>query len=222
MRRSTGVGVGIGAGYPEFHGVPRKGAVRKGGLVTRIIGIDPGIARAGYGVIDVIGNRLQPVSFGCIETPSDWSTGARLHAIHREVSDIVEKFKPEVMAVEELFFNRNTTTAFTVGQARGVILLAGVEHGVETAEYTPMQVKLAVVGYGKADKKQVQEMVRVLLHLSERPKPDDTADALAVAITHAHTAPLRQALIRTAGASNASRQGPALRPSVPVERKDKR
>lgn len=162
--------------------------------IQRIIGIDPGIARMGYGIIDVNGNHLRPVAFGCIETPAHTPVGNRLRQIYEELSALLQQHKPDAMAVEELFFNRNTTTAFTVGQARGVAILAGVQAGVSLAEYTPMEVKLAVVGYGRADKAQVQEMVRVLLALAERPKPDDTADALAVAITHAHTAPLHSAL----------------------------
>lgn len=160
----------------------------------RILGIDPGIARMGYGVIESTGNHLKPIVFGCIETPAHAPVGARLQQIYHELGSILAEHKPDVMAVEELFFNRNTTTAFTVGQARGVAILAGVQAGVQLSEYTPMQVKLAVVGYGKASKTQVQEMVRVLLGLVERPKPDDTADALAVAITHAHTAPLNHLL----------------------------
>lgn len=165
-------------------------------MKRRILGIDPGIARMGYGVIESVGNHLQPITFGCIETPAHTPVGERLKQIYQELLIILEEYNPDVMAVEELFFNRNTTTAFTVGQARGVAILAGVQAGLELAEYTPMQVKLAVVGYGKATKPQVQEMVRVLLGLSVRPKPDDTADALAVAITHAHTAPLQHALHR--------------------------
>ncbi|GMA51928.1 crossover junction endodeoxyribonuclease RuvC [Alicyclobacillus contaminans] len=157
----------------------------------RIIGIDPGIARLGYGIIDTDGQRADAVAYGCIETPADWSVPLRLQHIYRALRELVEQYRPRWMAVEELFFNRNTTTAFVVGQARGVAILAGVESGLELAEYTPMQVKLAVTGYGKAEKRQIQEMVRILLRLAEAPKPDDTADALAVALTHAHTVPPR-------------------------------
>ena len=165
--------------------------------IELILGIDPGIARMGYGVVKVSGNRLSPVAFGCIETKAHTPVGERLQIVYDELTDIIATHRPQVMAVEELFFNRNTTTAFSVGQARGVALLAGVQAGLTTAEYTPMQIKLAVVGYGKAQKAQVQEMVRVLLNLSERPRPDDTADALAVAITHAHTAPTLRAVQQT-------------------------
>lgn len=160
-----------------------------------ILGIDPGIARMGYGVIAVSGNRCQARGFGCIETAATLSVAERLLKIYQELLMIIDEYRPNIMAVEQLFFNRNTTTAFTVGQARGVAILAGANHGLCCVEYTPMQVKLAVVGYGKADKSQVQEMVRVLLNLRERPKPDDTADALAVAITHAHTAPMHLAAL---------------------------
>lgn len=161
-------------------------------LPLRVLGIDPGIARLGYGIVDVSGNQLHAVTYGCLETPAHTPVSARLHTLYRGISEIIQTYQPQVMAVEELFFNRNTTTAFVVGQARGVVLLAGVEHGMTDAEYTPMQVKQAVVGYGKAEKSQIQYMVRLLLNLREVPKPDDTADALAVAITHAHFAPVTQ------------------------------
>lgn len=157
-------------------------------FLTRILGIDPGIARMGYGVVEVVGGRLQALCFGCIETPPDRTDAQRLYQIFEELQQPIKAYHPTVMAVEQLFFNRNTTTAFTVGQARGVALLCAAQAHVEVAEYTPMQVKLAVTGYGKADKTQVQEMVKLLLSLRSRPRPDDTADALAVAITHAHSA----------------------------------
>jgi crossover junction endodeoxyribonuclease RuvC len=184
----------------------------------RIIGIDPGIARMGFGIVDVAGNRVRAVDYGCIETPPEWSVAERLQKIYRDLRQIMADYQPRVMAVEELFFYRNTTTAFVVGQARGVALLAGVDHGLAVVEYTPMQVKMAVTGYGKADKKQVQDMVRILLGLTEVPKPDDTADALAIAITHAHAAPVLNALDRVSAAdtvtpplqariSSASRRG---------------
>ncbi|QQE77464.1 crossover junction endodeoxyribonuclease RuvC [Alicyclobacillus sp. SO9] len=155
-----------------------------------ILGIDPGIARMGYGVVKLQGNQVRPVTYGCIETPAHTPVPSRLQSIYHELQDIIATYQPSVMVVEELFFNRNTTTAFTVGQARGVALLAGVESGLETQEYTPIQVKQAVVGYGRADKKQIQEMVRMLLGLTSIPKPDDAADALAIAITYAHAAPM--------------------------------
>lgn len=162
----------------------------------RILGIDPGIARMGYGIIDAVGNRLKAVGYGCIETPPEWTVPKRLQFIYQELSKITLEYQPDTMSIEELFFYKNTTTAFVVGQARGVALLAGMDANLTMAEYTPMQVKLAVTGYGKADKKQIQEMVRVLLNLTEVPKPDDTADALAIAITHAHSAPLAEAAVK--------------------------
>jgi crossover junction endodeoxyribonuclease RuvC len=155
-----------------------------------ILGIDPGIARMGYGLVEVDGNRMRPVAFGCIETFPDSPMPNRLGTIYDELTKIITAHRPAVMAIEELFFYKNVTTAFVVGQARGVAILTGVQANMELAEYTPMEVKLAVTGYGKADKRQVQDMVRVLLNLAERPKPDDTADALAIAITHAHASPM--------------------------------
>ncbi len=152
-----------------------------------ILGIDPGTAIVGYGLIEKQGQKLTPVSYSCCRTKSDMPMAERLLVIYETLDSFIKKNSPDVMAVEELFFNRNTTTALTVGQARGVILLAAASNGIGVYEYTPLQVKQAVVGYGKADKQQVQYMVRALLALKETPKPDDTADALAVAICHAHS-----------------------------------
>ncbi|WP_067923319.1 crossover junction endodeoxyribonuclease RuvC [Alicyclobacillus shizuokensis] len=160
----------------------------------RVLGIDPGTARMGYGVLDAEGSRLRPVAFGCIETPAYTPVAVRLQMIYHELSALIARTRPEVMAIEQLFMGRNTTTAISVGQARGVALLAGAEAQLAIAEYTPMQVKQAVVGYGRADKGQVQEMVRVLLGLADKPRPDDAADALALAITHAHAAPIAERL----------------------------
>lgn len=153
----------------------------------RIIGIDPGIAIVGYGVIDRQGNRLKAVEYGSIQTEAGLSTATRLKQIYDEVTELYQKFRPDVVAIEKLFFNRNVTTAFTVGQARGVLMLAAEEAGAVITEYTPLQVKMAVVGYGQAQKRQIQEMVRILLNLPEIPKPDDVADALGVAICEAHS-----------------------------------
>ncbi|MEX2414769.1 MAG: crossover junction endodeoxyribonuclease RuvC [Paenibacillaceae bacterium] len=153
----------------------------------RIMGIDPGIAIVGFGIVDLEGSRLKPVQYGCIETPAHTEQGDRLLMIHDSLSQLIEKYKPNQMAVERLFFNRNVTTAFNVAEARGVIILTGVQNKLFVAEYTPLQVKQAIVGYGKAEKRQVQEMVRMFLNLREIPKPDDVADALAVAICHAHS-----------------------------------
>lgn len=153
----------------------------------RILGIDPGIAIVGFGFIDKIGSKLVPVQYGSIQTPANSDPGLRLKDVYESMVQLIDKYQPDAVAVEKLFFNRNVTTAFTVGQARGVIILAAVQKGLPVGEYTPLQVKQATVGYGKAEKKQVQEMVRILLKLSAVPKPDDVADALAVAICHAHS-----------------------------------
>lgn len=152
----------------------------------RIIGIDPGYGRTGYGIIEATGNRLRPLEFGLIETKAALPMERRLLQIYEALQEVMERRKPERMAVEQLFFNRNVTTAIAVGQARGVVLLAGTQAGLELAEYTPMQVKQTVVGYGKAEKQQIQAMVKMILRLERMPQPDDVADALAVAITDAH------------------------------------
>lgn len=153
----------------------------------RILGIDPGTGILGFGVIDIEGGRTQLVDAGVIRTPVKEDDAVRLLTIYEELTDIIVASKPTVMSVEKLFFSRNVTTAMTVSQARGVVLLCGMQADMTIAEYTPMQIKLAVTGYGKADKKQMQEMVRVLLKLKEVPKPDDCADALAAALTYAAT-----------------------------------
>ncbi|KKC47272.1 MULTISPECIES: crossover junction endodeoxyribonuclease RuvC [Paenibacillus] len=152
----------------------------------RILGIDPGIAIAGFGFIDKDGMKLTPVQYGSIETEAGTPHEVRLKQVYESASALMDKYKPDSVAVEKLFFNRNVTTAFTVGEARGVIILAAAQRGLPITEYTPMQVKQAVVGYGKAEKRQVQEMVRMFLKLAKVPKPDDVADALAVAVCHAH------------------------------------
>lgn len=153
----------------------------------RILGVDPGLARLGYGIIERgPGDSLRYVAHGCIETDADTPLPARLRRIFQQLTELCAAHRPAVMVVEELFFSRNATTAFTVGQARGVALLAGAEAGLSVMEYTPMQVKQAVTGYGRAEKRQVQEMVKLLLRLPDVPRPDDAADALAVAIAHAH------------------------------------
>ena len=147
------------------------------------MGIDPGTGILGFGVIDVDkSSKMKLVDAGVIRTPVHEDDSVRLLTIFNELKSIINEFKPEVMSVEKLFFARNVTTAMTVSQARGVVLLLGMQHELELHEYTPMQIKQAVTGYGKADKKQIQEMVRVLLQLKEIPKPDDAADALAAAI----------------------------------------
>ena len=153
----------------------------------RIIGIDPGTAICGYGIIDVEGSRLRPVAYGAITMEPKDSDAARLEILFNQLSDILEEYKPDKFGVEELFFNRNVTTAITVGQARGVILLAAHQQDIPIYEYTPLQIKQAVVGYGKATKDQVTYMTMNILGIREKIKPDDTADALAVAICTAHS-----------------------------------
>jgi crossover junction endodeoxyribonuclease RuvC len=152
------------------------------------MGIDPGIAIVGFGIIEKTGNRLKAVQYGAIQTEAGLPTGERLKQIYDACRQLIGRFQPSAVAIEKLYFNRNVTTAFTVGQARGVILLASVQAGLDVYEYTPLQIKQAVVGYGQAEKRQIQEMVKMLLNLPEKPKPDDTADALGAAITHAHMA----------------------------------
>jgi crossover junction endodeoxyribonuclease RuvC len=151
----------------------------------RIIGIDPGIGRCGWGVLEYRNSKLEVRGFGCIETSPKKSVQERLREVHAEISKLIKTYSPEVLSIEDLFFNNNAKTAFVVGQARGVILLAAAENNLEVAIYTPLQVKLALTGYGRAEKPQVGQMVKVLLKLKEIPKPDDTADGLAIAITHA-------------------------------------
>lgn len=160
-----------------------------------IIGVDPGTATTGYGLVreDTDGN-LTAVAYGVITTAADLPMSRRLQELHRQLNEIILLHHPESGAVEKLFFAKNVTTAITVGQARGVALLGLAQAGLAIYEYTPMEVKLAVAGYGGAGKKQVQEMVRALLGLEQIPQPDDAADALAVAICHANSARMRDLL----------------------------
>ena len=150
----------------------------------RILGIDPGLAIVGWGVIEVAGGRFYPVACGAVTTPAHTPVEDRLSMIYDDLSALMDKYRPEEMAIEELFFNHNQTTAIPVAEARGVALLCAKQHGIRVEEYTPMQVKQAVVGYGLAEKKQVIAMVTSLLKLPAPPKPDDTADALAIALCH--------------------------------------
>jgi len=153
----------------------------------RILGVDPGTGILGFGVIDAVGGKAQLVDAGVIRTPVHQDDAIRLQTIYEELSDIITTNKPSVLSVEKLFFARNVTTAITVAQARGVVLLCGRQAGLSIFEYTPLQIKMALTGYGRADKKQIQEMVRVILQLKEVPKPDDCADAIAAALIHAQT-----------------------------------
>ncbi len=154
----------------------------------RVLGIDPGLAITGYAVVEESGTDVQLLTVGVVRTPAKTPDPERLHTIYEELGQIIATYQPEASAVEELFFSRNVRTAMAVGQARGVTLLALANAGLPIAEYTPMQVKEAVTGYGNADKRQVQEMVRMLLNLEEIPRPDDAADAVAVAICYLHRA----------------------------------
>jgi crossover junction endodeoxyribonuclease RuvC len=156
----------------------------------RILGIDPGTGILGFGIIEVEHGKSQLVDAGVIRTPVKEDDAVRLETIFDELTGIIASNKPKVMAVEKLFFAQNVTTAMTVAQARGVVLLAGRQAGLEIFEYTPLQIKQALTGYGRAEKKQIQEMVRVVLELKAVPKPDDCADALAAAITHSMMAHL--------------------------------
>jgi crossover junction endodeoxyribonuclease RuvC len=152
----------------------------------RIIGVDPGTATTGFGIIDHDHGRLKFIDAGVITTPAGQPMPDRLKTLYDELTQVIAETKPEAASVEQLFFSTNVTTAISVGQARGVILLALAEAGLIPGEYTPMQIKQAVAGYGGAKKPQIQEMVKTLLKLPHIPRPDDAADALAIAITHAH------------------------------------
>ena len=157
----------------------------------RIVGIDPGTGILGFGVIDTDGVTARLVDAGVIRTPVKQDDAIRLATIYEELTDVIAETRPKIMAVEKLFFAQNVTTAMTVAQARGVVLLCGKQAGLTIFEYTPLQIKQALTGYGRADKKQMQEMVRVVLQLKEQPKPDDCADALAAAICHSMSSRLR-------------------------------
>jgi crossover junction endodeoxyribonuclease RuvC len=161
-----------------------------------VLGIDPGYAITGYGVVAYRNNHFDCLDYGVIRTQAHDPFPERLLSINNRLERLIDQWKPDAVAVEELFFSRNTTTAIGTAQARGVAVLSGARAGLLVFEYTPMQVKLAVSGYGKADKQQVQQMVRVLLNLQDIPKPDDAADALAVAICHAHSGNRSAALAR--------------------------
>lgn len=160
-----------------------------------ILGIDPGIAIVGWGVIEYggIGSKLRPIDFGAVTTPSTMKTEDRIAEVYREITAIIRTYKPEAAAIEELFFNTNQKTGIIVAEARGVLLLANRLNNVPIYEYTPLQIKQAVSGYGRADKHQIIDMVTMLLGLQKPPKPDDTADALAVAMCHAYSGTSRLA-----------------------------
>jgi crossover junction endodeoxyribonuclease RuvC len=151
-----------------------------------VIGIDPGLARVGYGVIEVKNRQPEPVCYGCIESGKDQRTSERLLYIYNEISALFEKYPPAHIAVEKLFFSKNITSAMGVSEARGIILLLAGQKKIPVAEYTPNQVKQAITGSGRADKRQMQEMIMRLLHLQTIPRPDDAADALSIALCHIH------------------------------------
>jgi crossover junction endodeoxyribonuclease RuvC len=153
-----------------------------------VLGIDPGTAITGYALVTERGSETAAIAYGVITTPSDLALPDRLVAIHRELGVIVERYRPDHAAVEQLFFNKNVRTALAVGHARGVVMLTLAQANVRIFEYTPLAVKLAITGSGRADKKQVQQMIKLLLSLDQIPKPDDAADALAVALCHLHSA----------------------------------
>jgi crossover junction endodeoxyribonuclease RuvC len=150
-----------------------------------ILGIDPGIGRMGWGIIVADKGKFRPVDYGCLETSPKRSTPERLEEVYATMIQLCEQYNIDALSIEELFFNTNAKTAFVVGQARGVVLLAASQKKIPISIYTPLQVKMALTGYGRADKSQVEQMVKLLLKLEKIPKPDDTSDALAIALTHA-------------------------------------
>lgn len=153
-----------------------------------ILGIDPGVATTGYGIIKMVsGNKLSVVDYGCIKTPKKKVFSQRLFQIYRELTSLIKKYKPNQVAVETIYFAKNAKTVIKVSEGRGVAILAAAENGVNVVEFTPLQVKQALTGYGRASKEQIQKMVKSTLNLKEIPKPDDVADALAIAITCAQT-----------------------------------
>ena len=160
----------------------------------RILGIDPGYAILGYGIIDVTGNRFSVVDYGAILTDTSMEMPQRLKRLYDGLTNLIKIYEPDEASIEELFFNNNAKTAILVGAARGAAVLACANGGLPIGEYTPLQIKQALVGYGRADKKQVQFMVKTMLNLKSVPKPDDTADALAAAICHAHSKDRRDIL----------------------------
>jgi crossover junction endodeoxyribonuclease RuvC len=164
-----------------------------------VLGVDPGTAITGYGLVRGEGDDLRLVDYGAITTPSDESLPQRLQEIYRQLTALIQERQPTAAAVEKLFFSRNVRTALSVGQARGVALLAMANAGIAVHEYTPLEVKQAVVGYGRATKEQVQEMVKMLLGLDSVPQPDDAADAIAVAICHIHSARMKDLTRRAEG-----------------------
>jgi len=157
-----------------------------------ILGIDPGLATTGYGVIKNENDKLEIITYGCIETKQDISFTTRLLTIYQKTKEIILTYKPDVVVIEEIFFCKNVKTGLQIGHVRGVIMLAAIEANCEIAEYTPLQVKQALTGFGRAHKNQIQEMIRVLLNLKTIPKPDDASDGLALAICYFHSSKLQK------------------------------
>jgi crossover junction endodeoxyribonuclease RuvC len=181
-----------------------------------VLGIDPGTAALGYGIVERTGSRLREVDHGCLVTSPDLSLPERLLAIHTLVDELLSLHQPHRLGIERLFFSRNVQTAFAVGQARGVVLLAAAQHGVPVREATPNEVKSAITGYGAADKEQVQRMVQLVLGMSELPRPDDAADALAIATWVANTE--RAGPTATAGVLDRAAVAPITRGETGYER----
>lgn len=151
----------------------------------RILGVDPGLGRTGWAIVDEANGKFKAIEYGCIETSKNTHEPKRLKTIYDELNKIIKKTNPQVIAIEKLFFNKNTATALSVGQARGISILSAINSGLIVEEYTPLQVKIAVAGYGRADKNQIGQMIKSSFGLEKIPQPDDTADALAIALTHA-------------------------------------
>ncbi|MFC1766963.1 crossover junction endodeoxyribonuclease RuvC [Candidatus Margulisiibacteriota bacterium] len=158
----------------------------------KTLGIDPGTAITGYGILDDRNGTVKVIDYGCVKTSSKESPSKRLSKIYADVKKLISKHKPKYVAIEKLFFNSNVKTAMAVGQARGVMILAASEAGLSISEYTPLEVKMALTGYGRADKTQMQKMVKTLLRLDEIPRPDDAADALAIALCHVNSKSFKQ------------------------------
>jgi crossover junction endodeoxyribonuclease RuvC len=160
----------------------------------RIIGIDPGYAIMGYGIVDQNGNRFTTVAYGCVTTDKDLAMPDRLKTLYEGLTEVIAAHQPEEASIEQLFFNTNATTAIQVGQARGVAILACANSGLSVYEYTPLQIKSSLTGYGRAQKEQMQYMIKMLLNLTQVPKPDDAADALAAALCHGYCGPSKKRL----------------------------
>lgn len=161
-----------------------------------VLGIDPGIAIMGYGLVETVNGKLNPIDFGVVTTPANMAVPTRLVKIYDAAQQLIEKYNPHCVAIEELFFNKNVKTALLVGHARGATVIAAAKKNMEVFEYTPLQIKQAITGYGRADKNQVQQMVKMMLNLKKIPKPDDAADAVAVAVCHINSSKMARRMER--------------------------